>query len=69
MSETNNHNLHSKLVCECVCSSPEEDAFDVRSAFKCWSRDTGDAVTLQVKVLQRFRQVGGYVRQLVDRQV
>lgn len=69
MSETNYYNFHSKLVCECIRPLPEEDAFDVRSAFKCRSRDTGDAVTLQVKVLQRLRQVRGDVRQLVARQV
>lgn len=68
MTESNNYN---RLVDKkwFVCPLPKEDAFDVWSAFKCWSRNTGDAVTLQVKVLQRLRQVRGDVWQLVARQV
>lgn len=48
---------------------PKVDALDVWSSFKRWHRNTGDAVTLQVKVFQSLRQVRGNVRQLVAWQV
>lgn len=52
-----------------LCPLPKEDALDVWSAFKCWCRDTRDAVILQVNVFQSLRQVRGNVWQLVARQV
>lgn len=45
------HRVHRQAI------EPKKDAFNVWSPFKCCGRNTGDAVTLQVQVLQSLRQV------------
>lgn len=48
---------------------PKVDALDVWSAFKCWCRNAGDAVSLQVNILQGLWQVWRDVSKLVGWQV